>query len=111
MRKPANESKPKPPDDNERLMQQIAQNPAYRVMTVDGLNWSCPYTGAVLSAPFGCDEIAKSHLIATQPWKKFQLKTVADLNVIRWKHHLDEQFEKETRLKIFHDDGRWLNPY
>jgi serine phosphatase RsbU (regulator of sigma subunit) len=91
--------------------QLIEANESFRIMTVDGLCWIDPFTGAMLPAPFGCQEVAKEHLLKTRAYTKMQPKPLAELQLLRWLYFLRDKFEAEPRIKVFHDDGRWLNPY
>ena len=39
---------------------------------MDGVNWIDPYTGQIISAPFGYEEVAKQHLCRTKPWTRLK---------------------------------------
>ncbi len=80
-------------------------------MTVDGDQWIDPFTGTRVPAPCGHLEPARTWLIAHQPWTRARLKTLAELQVFRWRVHLHQHFEHDARLRQFAGDGRWLNPY
>ena len=94
-----------------KLQQALEKDPAFQIMTVDELGWICPYTGNVIDAPFGFVEPALKHLLETQPWTKTKLKSVEQLQAVRWLAWLRQQLPDETRLQIFHTDRRWLNPF
>ena len=94
-----------------KLDQALTSDPAFKVMTVDGLNWICPFTGTRIPSPFGYQDPAREHLLKTQPWTNAKAKKLEELLQFRWLLHLKEHLEYEPRMRIFHADGRWLNPY
>jgi len=95
----------------EPIAQAIARDPAFRVITIDATGWLDPYSGTVVPAPFGWEEVARSHLIATQPWQHQQRPLpVAELRYLRWLHHLRDRLPAEPYLRVFRE-GRWLNPF
>ncbi len=97
---------------SEKVMAALKNEPAFKVMTVDGLNWIDPYTMQVISAPFDYIEAALDHLLTTRPWlPNKQPHPVADLQLHRWLLYLREQMEFESALRTFASDGRWLNPF
>jgi serine phosphatase RsbU (regulator of sigma subunit) len=98
-------------DDSERVANLLATHPAFKVMTVDGIGWIDPFTGTVLPAPFGYEEVAREHLLATKPWTRTSPKLLAELQQLRWVLFLRERITSEPRFTILHPDGRWLNPY
>lgn len=95
----------------DKLDHALRHDPAFQVMTVEGTHWIDPFTGTRVHAPFGHYEPARDWLLAHQPWTKARLKTVADLNVFRWRLFLHQHIEQDSRLRQFAPDGRWLNPY
>lgn len=92
------------------LMQSLAKDAAFRVLTMDGLGWIDPYTGQVIAAPFGHQEVAPRHLCATKPWLQLKPKPLKDLLYLRWLHYLRQNLEFIEHLRIF-KHGLWLNPY
>ena len=100
-----------------RLKQQLAGNPAWRVLTVDGLNWIDPFTGTVVPAPFGHEEPALAWLRQHRPWQRdgqeVEPKPLAELNFTRWVHWLKIRLPDAEHgwLRQFLPDGRWLNPF
>ncbi len=92
------------------LFHALQNDPAYRVLTMDGLSWIDPYTGSVLEAPFGYQEVAKKHLVKTKPWARQKAKTLQELLILRWFYYLREHLEYVPTLRIF-SAGHWLNPY
>jgi serine/threonine protein kinase len=100
-----------------RLRQQIATNPAWRVLTIDGLNWIDPFTGTLVPAPFGLDEPALAWLLQQRPWvhgqRSVDPKALADLQAIRWIHWLKTHLPdpEYSWLRQFMPDGSWLNPF
>lgn len=92
------------------LMQSLNKDAAFRVLTMDGLGWIDPYTGQVVSAPFGHQEVAIRHLAATKPWLSLKPKPLKDLLYARWLHYLRHNLEFIEHLRIF-KQGLWLNPY
>ncbi len=100
-----------PVDERERLRQHIEREAGFRVTTVDGLNWICPYTLTVVPAPFDVLTAALDFLIETKPWATAKPRPVADLLVVRWTRFLNERWEFEPRLHLHGPDGQWLNPW
>ncbi len=94
-----------------KIKQALEQDPSFKIMTVDGLAWLCPYTGTTIAAPFDYVEPALKHLLSTQPWTKTQKKSVEQLQAVRWLHWLRQQLPDEQRLQILGADRRWLNPF
>lgn len=94
-----------------KLQQALEKDPAFKVMTVDGLGWLCPYTGVVIAAPFDYLDPALKHLLSTQPWTRTQKKSIEQLQAVRWLHWLRQQLPDEARLQILGTDRRWLNPF
>ena len=92
------------------LVQSLNNDAAFRVLTMDGLGWIDPYTGQVVTAPFGHQEVAPRHLAATQPWLQLKPKPLKDLLYLRWLHYLSQNLEFIEHLRIF-KQGLWLNPY
>jgi hypothetical protein len=95
-----------------KLKTALSDKPLFKVTTVDGMQWICPYTGQLVPAPFGYAEAGLAHLLAKEPWKHGgKLKAEETLVAIRWLHYLRLQQEMEPRLRHLLPDGRWLNPY
>jgi hypothetical protein len=92
------------------LFHSLQNDPAFRVLTMDGLNWIDPYSGNLIPAPFGYEEVAKKYLCRHKPWNRMAAKNLEDLLVLRWFHYLREHLEAVPALRIFHK-GMWLNPY
>ena len=99
------------PTAAQRVTALLLNDPAFRVLTVDGLGWLDPYTGMRVAAPFGYLDPAKAYLLANEPWTRTKPSPVADLHRLRWRLYLAEQLEGESRLRLFGPDGRWLNPF
>ncbi len=99
------------PTPVQRVAGLLLNDPAFRVLTVDGQAWIDPYTGMRIQAPFGYVDPAKAYLLANEPWTRAKPSPVADLHRLRWRLHLAEHLEGESRLRLFGPDGRWLNPY
>ena len=92
------------------LFHSLQNDPAFRVLTMDGLAWIDPYSGAVVPAPFGYEEVAKKFLCRHKPWNRSAAKKLEELLVLRWFHYLREHLESIPTLRIF-QNGMWLNPY
>ena len=92
------------------LFHSLQNDPAFRVLTMDGLSWIDPYSGAVVPAPFGYEEVAKKFLCRHKPWNRTAAKKLEELLVLRWFHYLRENLESIPTLRIF-QQGMWLNPY
>lgn len=92
------------------LYHAIQNDPAFRVLTMDGVNWIDPYTGTIIPAPFGYEDEAKKWLLKHKPWSRLKPKPLDELLVLRWFHYLRENLEFVPSLRIF-NAGMWLNPY
>jgi len=88
----------------------LAHDPAFRVLTMDGVGWFDPYTGAIEPAPFGYQEVAEKHLLRTKPWRTHKPKLLSDLLFLRWHLYVRENAEMAPFLHIF-KDAMWLNPF
>jgi serine phosphatase RsbU (regulator of sigma subunit) len=113
---PAEAPPPPPPDprviERQRLREHIPKDPAFKVTTVDTLNWICPYTLLVVPAPFDLLETAVESLMERRPWTAGgKPKSHAELQQVRWNMWLREHLPTEPRLRMFTEDGRWLNPF
>jgi serine phosphatase RsbU (regulator of sigma subunit) len=97
--------------DRQQINRWLAQDPLFNVWTVDQNGWIDPFTGAVIKSTKNAIKLAKRHLLQNRPWMKFGLRTMPELQVIRWTHHLQRWVEPDGRLRIFRRDGLWLNPY
>ncbi len=97
---------------SEKVVAALKGEPAFKVMTVDGLNWIDPYSLEVIAAPFDYLEVALEHLVRTKPWlPNKQPHPLGDLQLHRWLLFLREHMEFESALRTFASDGRWLNPF
>ncbi|MBA2482349.1 MAG: PP2C family protein-serine/threonine phosphatase [Planctomycetes bacterium] len=98
--------------DRYQINQWLDHDPLFQVLTVDRMAWIDPFSGTILSAQTGHHrEIARRHLQKNRPWLRFTLRTMEDLQGIRWAHYLRNALESEGRLRIFRKDGLWLNPF
>jgi hypothetical protein len=95
----------------QKVAKWLALDPRFQVRTIDGIGWVDPFTGAILVAPDDFAEVAKRHLIKNRPWLRFALKSMDEIMVVAWAHHLQGLIATESRLRIFRRDGSWLNPY
>jgi serine phosphatase RsbU (regulator of sigma subunit) len=89
----------------------LEKDQAFQVMTVDGVNWICPYTLTLVPAAFGHVDPAREYLFEKQPFRNAKPRPVIELIRHRWLLHLKAQVEYEPRLRISGPDQRWLNPY
>lgn len=94
-----------------RLRSHVAKEPGFRITTVDGLHWICPYTLTLVSSPFDPVETAVQHLFTTKPWLTGKPKPLGEILIVKWRHWLRERWEFEPHLRQFGPDGRWLNPF
>jgi hypothetical protein len=101
---------PSPDKTLKWLEEMLAGDPAFRVLTMDGVGWLDPYSGDAIPAPFGHHEVALKHLLAHTPWLTLKPKPLAELLSIRWRHYLRHHLEFIENLRIF-KHGKWLNPY
>ncbi|MBA3709054.1 MAG: serine/threonine-protein phosphatase [Planctomycetes bacterium] len=92
------------------LYHAIQNDPAFRVLTMDGVNWIDPFTGTIVAAPFGYEDVAHKYLAKHKPWTRMQPKQLTDLLILRWFHYLRENLEFVPYLRVF-NHGMWLNPY
>ncbi|MBA3685808.1 MAG: serine/threonine-protein phosphatase [Planctomycetes bacterium] len=87
----------------------IATDPSFQILTPDGLQWICPFSGTRIEATFGYQDAAINHLVNTQPWTKGKIKPLADLQRLRWAVWLRDHLREDQRLHHL-ANGRWLNP-
>jgi hypothetical protein len=87
----------------------VAKDPAFQVLTVDGLWWICPYTSELISAGFGMPEAAVESLLERQPWTQAKPRPALAVHCQRWRIHLDERMTEDPRLRFIEND-LWLNP-
>lgn len=102
---------PPPIDERQRLRDHIAKEAGFRITTVDGLNWICPYTLLVVPSPFDMIETAIESLLERRPWTTGKPKPIAEIQQARWNLWLREKLPQEPRLRLFADSGEWLNPF
>ena len=57
-----------------RIAALLRDDPVFRIVTVDGLSWVCPYTGTPVAAPFGFEQPAQAWLSKERPWQRAALK-------------------------------------
>ncbi|TVR43046.1 MAG: serine/threonine protein kinase [Planctomycetota bacterium] len=95
----------------EHLTRLCQDNPAFQVMTVDGLHWIDPFTRHLVEAAFDWQETAIDWMLAHKPWRKQEkiLRREA-LYVTRWTHFLQQRISELPSLRHFLPNGRWLNP-
>lgn len=112
------ESTPPPLDPEvERRRQQWAllerrmeQDPVFSMQTFDGLAWIDPFTGRLVSAPFGFKDVAREFFSKNEHWRRMRPKPLVHLQAVRWLHWIKEHLHEDRRLRIFSDSGEWLNP-
>jgi serine phosphatase RsbU (regulator of sigma subunit) len=98
-------------EEEARLRSHIASEPGFRVTTIDGGSWICPYTLTVVPVPFVVADTAVASLLERRPWARHRLKSLAEIQLARWHHWLQERFASEPRLRFYGPDGRWLDPF
>jgi hypothetical protein len=97
--------------DRQQINAWLADDALFNIWTIDQTGWIDPFTGAVIKSQHGSLKAPKRHLLKNRPWMKFGLRTLPELQAIRWGHHLPRLIEMDGRLRIFRKDGTWLNPY
>lgn len=90
---------------------ELLDDPVFRVLTVDRLNWINPYTGDLVEAPFDYRETARAVLRRDRPWEHSRPMSLRQIQALRWSHHLRANVREEPRLRYFHPSGEWLNPF
>lgn len=93
-----------------RIRKRLEEDPHFQVCTFDGLSWIDPTTGNVIAAPFSWQDEAERHLRQIEQWHKKPIMTMDALRRRQWEVHLQEEMREDRRLRLFDDDGRWLNP-
>ena len=96
-----------------RLAQLLHEDPAFRLTTIDGLHWICPFTGTLVPAPFGWEKPALEWLTRERPWTRVAQRPVVEVAALRWEHWLKDRLlaPEAGWLRQFLPDGRWLNPF
>lgn len=97
--------------DPEKIRKLLEEHPAFKIMTVDGLKWIDPHSLQCIDCPFGYVETALEWLMQNEPWKQQQCRHPKEVRMMRWRVHLKENIDLDTRYKMFDDQGFWLNPY
>jgi len=93
-------------------VEDLLEQPQFRVLTVDRMNWINPYTGELVPAPFDFRDAAREVLLRERPWEQGrQPMSQQRLHRVRWNHFLRNNVREDARLRYFHPDGHWLNPF
>ena len=95
----------------EDLEDALANDPAFSVLTVDGLGWIDPWTGEIHPVLMDHRDFAREHLLLTRPWEEGAPRSYEQLLAVRWLHALRDHLARDERFRTFDRDGRWLNPY
>ena len=109
------------------IRRHLETDEAFQTLTIDGMRWICPFTARTVEAdfkeaavkytveaPFDFKEAAVKYLPIAQhrPWEQHpQPRTVKEMRVVRWRIFLQQNIRSDDKLKLFLNDGRWLNPY
>ena len=89
----------------------LGTDPAFAVLTLDGLGWIDPWTGEIHPVLMDHRDFSREHLRLTRPWEEGPRRTYEDLLAVRWLHALRDRLGQDERFRTFASDGRWLNPY
>lgn len=93
------------------ILAALRDDPAYRVLTMDGGAWFDPYSGEPVAAPEGWEAAARAQLQRLRPWQSgVRPKPLRELLYLRWYHYLRENLDFVPALRVFRN-GQWLNPY
>ena len=93
-----------------KLDHHIGNNPLFAMMTFDKLNWIDPFSGEIVPAPFGTEEVARKYFAEHDHWQRGQTKNANDMQIIRWLHWIRNNIRSDDRLRIFNPLGLWMNP-
>ena len=94
------------------ILDQLVNDPAFQLMSLDRSHWICPYTGRSVAAQGGRIPAARAYLERSAVWRSMEPLPLKRLQVERWRHDLSHQLGREPRLRLFSRQGRgWLNPY
>ena len=94
------------------VLEAMDSNPAFAVRTVDGSQWICPYSGALVECPPDSLLPARDFLFQRKPWtarRGAKPNPLYQVLLRKWTHHLTTT--GESRLMSFDAAGRWLNPF
>jgi serine phosphatase RsbU (regulator of sigma subunit) len=95
----------------EALDAALANDPAFSVMTEDGVGWIDPWSGEVVPVLLDHRPVARAHLLATRPWRTRTRRSLEQVIAVRWLHALRHHLARDERFRTFAPDGRWMNPY
>lgn len=96
---------------NALVVDSIAQDPAFQVLTCDGSHWICPYEGTLVPVGEQWALAARNHLFRRKPWsirRGGKPRPLFQVLEQRWQLHLDSPTGISYRQ--FDADGRWQNP-
>ena len=93
------------------MVEALLEQDSFRVRTVDARNWINPYTGERVPTPFDFEPAVTEFLLAQRPWDKHHPMTFHQVLTIKWTTFIKRSIKHDERLRIFHPDGRWLNPF
>ena len=92
-------------------VERLLNEPAFQVLSLDRMLWFNPYTGKPVEAAFDWRETARDLLLSERPWEVHPARSYRHMLALRWHHYLRNSIKFEARLRFFHPDGRWLNPF
>ena len=96
---------------NALVVDSIAQDPAFQVLTWDRSHWICPYEGTLVPVSEAWNLAARAHLFRRKPWsirRGGKPRPLFQVLEQRWQLHLESPAAAPFRQ--FDADGRWLNP-
>lgn len=97
---------------NRLVVDALAGDPAFRVYTVDGTQWICPYSGALVACAPGSLVEAQQHLFQSRPWttrRGGKSRPLFQVLEQKWTLHLTTS--DDPRFRRFDDTGKWRNPF
>lgn len=99
-------------DQEARLvLDAIAGDPAFRVRTVDGSQWICPYLGTLVACTADWAMDAQNYLFKIKPWMTRRGgKPRPAFQVLEDKWRLYLNATPDAKYLQFDAAGRWLNP-
>jgi len=90
----------------------IEREPAFRVLSLDGLRWFCPYSGRNVAVGNSLHDAMVEHLARRRPWLDMEVLPSRHVRYFAWRYDCPRLVQRDVRMRQFVLDGRaWVNPF